>query len=172
MRSFYLPSFCQCSWTERSGNKDVQSPGIELRTSCTSCLRSSYGPKIYIFMFYFYSAWCWHCICPDRSQVLSTMGCTDRPWRNTWCVWCWNKGKEDISTVITICKARLVRYDLSCAICRVRFVVWVLTETHNLLETCSCRTFLWFFATEYSPFPSKCFSWINRTFLYSQKLTT
>jgi len=28
-------------------------------------------------------------------------------------------------------------------------------ETHNLLVTCSCHTFLWFSASEYSLFPSK-----------------
>jgi len=48
----------------------------------------------------------------------------------------------------------------------------IIAETRNLIEACSRRTFLWFHATKYSPFLSKCFSWINDTFLCSQKLAT
>jgi len=46
-------------------------------------------------------------------------------------------------------------------------------ENHNLLETCSHHTFLWFHATEYSLFPSKNFSWINHAsfLICSKKLT-
>jgi len=41
-------------------------------------------------------------------------------------------------------------------------------ETHNLLETCSHHTILWFHATEYSLFPWKYFSRINHPFLCSK----